>query len=283
MDFFTYSCVNCRRTLPYLKDWWAKYKDCGLLIIGIHTPEFEFEKNSGNVETALMDLGVTWPVLLDNDYINWRAFANRYWPAKYLFNQGGELIYTHFGEGEYRKTEETIRQLLNSGSSSAGAATETSEHEHGEVCFIPTPETYCGFARGRLFEQNYNPNSVFDYWAPTHLPQDGLALKGSFLAKEEFVESRAPGASILINFQGTEVNLVLSAASNTTKIALKLDEKNLNQNALGRDVNLEGEVEVKKPRMYNLIKSNTPLNGVLKVEAVEGNFRAYAFTFSGCS
>lgn len=106
VDFWTYSCVNCLRTIPYLKMWRDEYKDKGFLIIGIHTPEFDFEKNPKNVEKAIKDLGVGWPVVMDNEYINWNNFANHYWPAKYLVDKTGKIVYTHFGEGAYGETEQ---------------------------------------------------------------------------------------------------------------------------------------------------------------------------------
>ena len=112
VDFWTYSCINCQRTLPYLKTWWQKYQDKGLVIIGVHTPEFEFEKELKNVKEALKKYDVTWPVVLDNDYLIWNSFANHYWPAKYLIDHQGKIIYTHFGEGNYQETELEIQKEI---------------------------------------------------------------------------------------------------------------------------------------------------------------------------
>ena len=140
VDFWTYSCVNCQKTLPYLKKWWEKYKDKNFLIIGIHTPEFEFEKDKSNVERAAHELGVFWPIVLDNDYVNWNNFANKYWPAKYLVDENGYIVYTHFGEGEYEKTEKAIQSLLKNIKKEHLRKTEKEKHTHHGVCFRPTPE-----------------------------------------------------------------------------------------------------------------------------------------------
>ena len=112
IEFWTYSCVNCQRTLPHVREWWKKYKDESFLIIGVHTPEFEFEKNPANVEAAIKDLGVEWPVVLDNDFTNWNNFANRYWPTLYLADGAGRIVYSHIGEGAYDMTEAEIGKLL---------------------------------------------------------------------------------------------------------------------------------------------------------------------------
>ena len=147
VDFWTYSCVNCIRTLPYLQKWHEKYKDKGLIIVGVHTPEFEFEKDEQNVARALKDLGVDWPVVMDNYLEIWRSFANKYWPAKYLINRKGKIVYQHFGEGKYEETEKAIQKLLfNKGDELPELTTEIAS----AACFRPTPETYLGYARGHI-------------------------------------------------------------------------------------------------------------------------------------
>lgn len=279
IDFWTYSCVNCQRTLSYLRDWWRKYKDNGLVIIGIHTPEFEFEKDHKNVERAIEDLMVEWPVVQDNDRINWNNFSNHYWPAKYLFDQDGRLTYEHFGEGNYEETEVEIRKLL--GGARNGDA--LIEHAHGNVCFIPTPETYCGYERGRLANVGgYVYDRKHSYNAPKELPRDLFALEGEFIARPQYVESAATGAVLALHFHATEANLVFHPVSKEAIIEVLFDNEAVPPEIRGQDVSEAGEVKIIAPTLYNLIKSDGLTEGVLSVRAKKGNFRAYAFTFSGC-
>lgn len=292
-DFWTYSCANCVRTLPYLRDWWEKYKDKGLVIIGIHTPEFEFEKDAKNVEQAVKDLNVTWPVVLDSDHINWNNFANHFWPAKYLADKDGRIVYSHFGEGNYAETEAKIRELLNlEVELPSGSSTSLAEHEHGAICFIPTPETYCGYLRGELAnKEGYHHEQVNSYKLPVTIADGTIGLAGKFFAAKEYVESRESGAKLLLRFHATEVNLVLHPVGKSAAVEILFEVKSdepPNQ-IYGRDVSEEGIVEVTRPRLYNLLRSNALLDGIVSIKAKEGNlpageagFQAYAFTFSGC-
>lgn len=284
VDFWTYTCVNCQRTLPYLRQWWERYKDKGLVIIGIHTPEFEFEKDPKNVAQALGDLDVGWPVVLDNDRANWTNFANRYWPAKYLADKNGRLVYWHFGEGEYAETERVIQELLADGMAGTTLPEVVEdEHQHAAVCFVPTPETYCGYGRGSLANPSgYQYDRVANYRAPEALRRDSIALAGPFGAAPEFVESAATGATLLLSFHATEVNLVLHPAGESATVAITLNGKPLPADIRGRDVTDAGEVRVTKPTMYNLLRSHRLVEGVLSIAAREGQFQAYAFTFAGC-
>ena len=281
VDFWTYSCVNCIRTLAYLRNWWTKYQNKGFLLIGIHTPEFEFEKDPKNVEKALRDLGVTWPVVIDNDYANWNNFANHYWPAKYMANKAGGIVYEHFGEGGYGETEKAIQNLLKTDSETTPKI-ETAEHSHGAVCFIPTPETYCGYLRGVIENLGgYYKDSVFDYQKPEQLPDNSTALSGKFLAKSEYVESSEEGATLYLHFKATEVNLVLSPVDKEAVVEITLDGKPLADDIKGHDIN-NNKVTITQAKMYNLLKTKDFLAGIIGIKSIAGNFRAYAFTFSGC-
>lgn len=282
VDFWTYSCVNCQRTLPYLADWWKKYKEMGFLVVGIHTPEFEFEKDPKNVEQALRNFNVTWPVVLDNDRKNWNTFANHYWPAKYLADVTGRIVYEHFGEGACAETEKRIQELLyNKGQDAPIVSSE--EHEHGSVCFIPTPELYCGYERNRLAnKEGYQHDKIALYRPPEEMPQDSIALSGKFIARSEYVESAASDSTLFLRFRATEINLVLSSVSDETIIDVSVDNKPLGER-LGDDVATNNEVVVKAPTLYNLLKSRELVEGVLALTAKKGAFRAYAFTFSGCT
>lgn len=283
VDFWTYSCVNCLRTIPYLKMWWEEYKDNDFLIIGIHTPEFEFEKDPKNVEKAIKDLGVQWPVVMDNDYINWNNFANHYWPAKYLVDKNGKIVYEHFGEGDYEETEQKIRQFLEF-TIGEEKVQEIGEHTHGNVCFIPTPEIYCGYLRGSLDnKEGFQKDIVAQYSPPKILQEDTIALSGSFLATSEFAQSQDPTSTLILRFHATEVNLVMAPYGKKTTIEVFFNDQPLNQDIAGKDIESMEKITVDSNRLYNLIKSKEPLNGVIEIRAEKGNFRAYAFTFSGCS
>ena len=288
VDFWTYSCVNCRRTLPYLRAWQEKYKDNGLVIIGVHTPEFEFEKDSINVTQAIRDLGVEWPVVLDNDYINWNNFANHYWPAKYLIDQNGNIVYSHFGEGAYEETEREIQRLLRIHDPSVGHGTvKEDSHEHSEggaVCFVSTGEIYCGYERGHLANTGgYRQDDVFEYRAPFELEADSIALNGRFLVKEEYAEPAQNGAAIFLRFRATEVNLVIDPGEHPGDfVELTLNGVFLPREIWGDDVSEQAQIKILKPKMYNLVHSKKLLEGVLGVKVIGGKMRFHAFTFSGC-
>lgn len=284
VDFWTYSCVNCQRTLPYLREWWRKYKDKNFLIIGIHTPEFEFEKNPENVKKAIKDLGVEWPVVLDNDYTNWNNFANRYWPAKYLADAKGNIVYTHFGEGNYKETEAAIQALIKSSMGEvAMPKAESVEHAHGNVCFPPTPETYCGYERGNVSNRDgYKYDRVHDYKKPEQIKDGTIGLEKKFLAQREFVEAQEEGATLYLQFHATEVNLVFAAPKGSAIVEVMLNNEPIPEELRGRDVNENGEVEISSSTLYNLLKSDKLIEGILSIRAKKEKFQAYAFTFSGC-
>ena len=282
VDFWTYSCVNCIRTIPHLRALWDKYKNKGFIMIGIHSPEFDFEKNPANVRQAVRDLGIEWPVVLDPDKENWNNFANKYWPSKYLFDSEGNLTYEHHGEGSYEETERAVLRAL--GEPITLEVKTEEEFAPRPFCFEPTPETYCGYLRGDIANfGGYRLDIPFSYEEPEELPLDSLALSGEFLAKAEYVESEKAGSKIILHFHATEVNLVLAPVENgAAKIKIKLNNRNLPKEIWGQDVK-NGEVKIDSPKMYGLVKSKEGgLEGVLEISAKENNFRAYAFTFSGC-
>ncbi len=283
VDFWAYTCVNCLRTLPHLHRLWHKYKDKGLLMIGIHTPEFEFEKNPDNVKQAIEEYHVHWPVVLDNDYVNWRNFANRYWPAKYIIDKSGNIIYEHFGEGGYKETEETIVNLLQDKKEDLPLIETGEEHVHDQVCFIPTPELYCGYGRGTLSNPSYFNDQEADYYQPEVLIEDSIALSGKFFASYEYVESRQEKATLLLNFTATEVNLVIRPAEVLAEVEIRLNDNIISEELSGKDICGGGVVKIDESKMYNLLKSSFLTSGILKVVAKKSNFQAYAFTFSGCS
>lgn len=280
-DFWTYSCINCLRTLPFLREWWARYRDEGFVLLGIHAPEFEFEKQVENVGRAVEELGVTWPVVLDNDYVNWHNFANHYWPAKYLSNSEGRIVYEHFGEGQYSRTERKIQELLRSEQGFESLPEVVTEPV--KSCVKATPELYCGYTRGRLANSSgFVYEADADYMAPKKIPVDTIALEGRFKATREYVQSSEPGSTVLLAFSATEVNMVLDAPADEARIRVLLGDEVAPSDIAGADVGHAGQVAVTEPRMYNLLKADHPVEGVLAAQALEGTLRAYAFTFSGC-
>ena len=212
IDFMTYSCINCIRTFPYTNAWHDKYKDDGLLIIGMHTPEFEFEKDADNVRKALAQFGITFPVALDNDYVTWNHFNNQYWPAKYLFDRDGILRYRHFGEGRYEETEEAIQQLL-------GVKEDVVRSAVPDFGNIRSPETYFGLARGERFAspEPARRDQASAYSLPKTLSPNAWALSGDWIVRDEYAESAGTGAALSFRFYAGTANLVMASADGMPK------------------------------------------------------------------
>jgi thiol-disulfide isomerase/thioredoxin len=284
VDFWTHTCVNCLRTLPYLRSWWARYKDRDFILLGIYTPEFDFEKAPKVVARAVQDLEIDWPVVLDNERINWANFANRRRPALYLANGEGNIVYHHFGEGDYKRTEDSIRALLGLGAAvDSPSMLQMEEHIHGGACFRPTPQLYCGYGKGSIANPGgYINDGEADYLLPERLGTDSIALSGRFTASRQYVESAEGGAAIHLSFQATEVNLVLLPAPERATTAIQFNGAPLSGELRGNDVNEESTLVIDKPAMYNLLKSDEPIDGTLTITARQNDFRAYVFTFSGC-
>ncbi len=279
VDFWTYSCINCQRTFPYLKSWHQKYADKGLVIIGVHSPEFEFEKNAKNVEKALKDFGITYPVVQDNDFSTWRAYNNRYWPAKYFIDKDGKIRYTHFGEGEYDESERVIQELL----AEAGAKdlpTEVSNPEYQN--YARTPELYLGYAR---MEHLVSPEKVVEngsalYSAPNDIPDNEFAFTGGWDVMEEY-SSPAKGSSLILNFESKEVYLVMRPRDGVTpgKVRVYLDNKLVSETGAAGESVINNEVIVDSDSLYKLIRLQEPGKHILKLEFLDANTEAYAFTF----
>ncbi|MCK9352499.1 MAG: redoxin family protein [Candidatus Pacebacteria bacterium] len=284
VDFWTYSCVNCLRTLPYLREWYKKYKDDGLVVIGIHAPEFEFEKDPVNVERAMEKYNVTWPVLLDNEHLNWEHFSNQYWPTTYLSDAGGNIVYTHSGEGAYAETEHKIREVLGIKNPEVAEDWEHNEHAHGGKCGIATPETYCGYLRGWLGNQlGYAEDAEEVYKNDSDGSEGKIQLNGPFFSSGEYVESRSPNASVSLPCRGTEVNLVMShTGKDPVTVDVLWNREPISAEMRGGDVSVESTVTVDRPGLFHLIKAGKEIEGVIEIRSKTGNFRAHAFTFSGC-
>lgn len=246
IDFWTYSCINCVRTSPYLKDWYEKYKDKGFVIVGVHTPEFEFEKNPANVQEAIKRFGINYPVALDNHFSTWQAYHNRYWPAHYLIDQNGIISYVHFGEGEYLKTENSIRSLLG--------LPEISEKQSREPIKPQSPETYLGIARASQYHPDIrlqaNATNVYDYKG--RLADDQVGLHGSWYIADESITAKSDDARLDINFIANRVYLVMSAPS-PSLIEVLLDGKPVDKKYYTVDMNESGKIPVKDSRMYDIL------------------------------
>jgi cytochrome c biogenesis protein CcdA/thiol-disulfide isomerase/thioredoxin len=277
VDFWTYTCINCIRTLPYIKSWYEKYHDKGLVIIGVHTPEFEFEKDAENVRKAIADFGLKYPVVQDNDYATWNAFHNQYWPAKYFIDKDGRIRWTHFGEGQYDESEKFIQTLL----AETGASVATMPVHNGDYTIeAETPETYLGY--GRLGNFVSNESIVQDkpavYSLPAQLGQDQFAYAGQWNVGSERAMPSA-GASLEFLYKAKDVYLVMRSANKQLgRARVLLDGKVISSDQAGEDVH-DGVVTVVDDRLYRLVKHSTAESHVLKLEFLDGNVALYAFTF----
>ena len=274
VDFWTYSCINCVRTLPHLTGWDAKYRDKGLLIIGVHSPEFEFEKKADNVRMATEKFGIKYPVALDNHLATWSAFYNKYWPAHYLIDQKGQIVYTHFGEGDYDVTEGNIRALLGIGGEVKPPADNLLTYTKNQ-----TLETYLGYGRMQNFAAaDVAPRDKPSFYTyPSDLKPNCWALEGEWIVGRQSVVSQKPDAGLRLNFTARKVFLVLGTKpGKSIHVHVTLNGKP----ASSADVK-DGNLTVDQERLYELIDQGEGKNGLLELKADEPGLMAYAFTFGG--
>lgn len=279
IDFWTYSCINCIRTQPYLNDWHDKYNDDGLVILGLHAPEFAFEKMPENVRKAVKDAGIKYPVGLDNDFGTWKAYDNQYWPAKYLIDKDGKVRYTHFGEGDYAETEAAIQTLLKE---NGKAVTESINSDKEELRGQPgqTPETYLGYERGERFmnANQFKADQPVDYKLADDVPENAWSLGGKWqIGKLESV-SMSDDAVLRIKANAKEVYLVMNGPSDKT-VSLKLNGKPVPAENAGSDVDAAGKVNLKGAQLYRLIKLPEFQSGALLDITVPKGTTINAFTF----
>ncbi len=271
VDFWTYSCINCVRTLPYLTKWDEKYRDQGLVIVGIHSPEFEFEKKQANVAAALAQHGIRYPVALDNALSTWTAFKNRYWPAHYLIDREGRVVYTHFGEGAYGVTENNIRFLL-------GLKPVAEAAPAPQTRATITPETYLGHARAQHYAGSaLQKDTAADYIFPSELKPDQWALEGGWKVEGQKITATKPGAALRLRFTAKRVFLVVGTANDMPASAtLTLNGQPLTH--AGKDAP-GGTLKVEKPRLVELVAQDGISEGLLEIQADTAGLEAYAFTF----
>ncbi len=304
IDFWTYTCVNCIRTLPYLRDWQEKYGDIGLNIVGVHTPEFEFEKLRENVEEAIAEFDIGWRVVQDNDFLTWRAFNNRFWPAKYLIDKDGIIRYTHFGEGAYVETEEQIRDLLlDAGVNLAGIAPNTVEGpEFDERAFTgglegnQTRELYAGLNPQFFSQQPYilqselysNPaDSPVEFTDPGDHINNFLYFHGMWTPTLENMRHSRNTEDLedylVLRYNGTSVNVVLEVEDEPYRVYVTQDDAPVAEADWGVDMQQDEDggtyLMVDKDRMYRVIESPEYSGHELKLASNSDQFTVFAFTF----
>ena len=261
------------RTLPHITQWDRKYRDKGLVIIGVSAPEFEFEKNKANVEAAVAAHDIAYPVALDNQLDTWTNFKNRYWPAHYLIDKDGKVVYTHFGEGEYNVTENNIRFLLGL-DKIASSPSETAASSRGQ-----TPETYLGNNRASHFS---SPEKIGDdmqtYSLPESLPVDHWALSGKWRIEGERIVAQEAGAKLRFHFNAGKVFLVLGTPEGQSVEATITLNGEAPANASGKDAQ-GGKLTIDRHTLYELIDQPTARDGMLEITAQTPGLEAYAFTF----
>ena len=316
VDFWTYTCVNCIRTLPFLRDWWSRYEDDGLVILGIHTPEFEFEKDHENVVEALETHEIGWPVAQDNARVTWRNFENRYWPAKYLFNSHGEMIYSHFGEGAYGETEQKIRNaLVEAGADLSDDPLDLPEDQVRDSAFQAarvsgsapvTPELYAGWERnvgvarsGRhpyvaQFEDYFQSildggNGLIDVSVPQDLNPHLLYFQGQWSVEPERIRHARVTEDLedylALNYAAKSVNAVITSDSGEPyRVVVTVDGAMLTEENAGADIQWDEKgwsyIMVDEPRMYGIIDNPQYLpQSILTMRSNSDDFGLFAFTF----
>ncbi len=304
IDFWTYTCVNCIRTFPYLREWYEKYADKGLVIVGIHTPEFEFEKDTNNVLQAAQQYGLSYPIAQDNDYKTWNAYSNRYWPAKYLLDKNGVISYTHFGEGAYDETEQRIRDLLKDAGADLSAVPINPDKGPvpderaytGGLETSLTREIYGGYGRNASFFGAYvsnreyyeGPNMEIFYQDPGDHENNFIYLNGLWINSLESLkhgrETENYDDYIAMKFFATSVNVVLNPDdAEPFKVMIKLDGNSLGEGNKGGDVVIDAGGEsfilVDGPRLYHIVELPEFGGHELTISSNSPNFALFAFTF----
>jgi thiol-disulfide isomerase/thioredoxin len=318
VDFWTYTCINCIRTLPYLRDWWSQYEDDGLVILGIHSPEFEFEKDFDNVAQAIATHNIGWPVAQDNDMVTWRNFDNHFWPAKYLFNSRGEQIYNHFGEGSYGETEQRIRSaLVEAGADLSDDPLNLPEDQVRDPLFQKawslggapvTRELYAGWHRNVLTARAGQPPYVaqqeyfdaiatgeteafgeFEATVPQDIRPHALYFQGKWSAEPERTRHARVTENLedylALNYSAKSVNVVLTSDSGEPyEVIITMDGSMLTPDNAGSDIQWDDNgysyILVDQPRMYAIVDNPNYLKqSILTMRSNSDDFGIFAFTF----
>jgi len=287
VNFWTYSCINSLRELPYVKSWATKYKDAGLVVIGVHAPEFGFEKESVNVEKAVRELDVTFPVPIDSNHRIWRAFSNEYWPADYFIDGKGRIRYHHFGEGEYGKSEQVIQELLReNGATGLNAGTVRISAEGAEAPpsdDVRSPETYAGYARTESFASagGLAQDSPRIYSLPARPSLNQWGLGGVWNVGAESAALQESSGKIVFRFHSRDLHMVLAPPMGGKPVRFKVRLGGVAPGAdHGVDSNADGAGEIRQPRMYQLIRQKGPIQDrTFEIEFLDPGVRVFSFTF----
>jgi cytochrome c biogenesis protein CcdA/thiol-disulfide isomerase/thioredoxin len=288
VDFWTYSCINCLRSIPYVRAWADKYKNQGLVVIGVHAPEFAFEKNIGNVKQAVAKLKIDYPVAVDNDYAIWRAFSNEYWPADYFIDAKGQIRHHFFGEGDYAESEKVIQQLLaEAGKGSASAdvvsVSATGAEAASDAADVKSPETYVGFARSENFASPGGAVSDSPHvYSIGDLKQlNDWGLSGDWTIGGQSATLNKTDGAISFRFHARDLHLVLgpSASGKPVRFRVTVDGSAPGESH-GDDVNADGEGAVSDHRLYQLVRQSGPvMDRTFTIQFLDPDVQAYAFTF----
>ena len=288
VDFWTYSCINCLRTLPYVKAWAEKYRDQGLVVIGVHAPEFAFERDVGNVTKAMKDLGITYPVAIDNNYKVWRAFNNQYWPAHYFADAKGQIRYHHFGEGDYAESERVIQQLLREAGAKNVAAGLIEADAKGvqqapDMNEVQSPQTYLGFQRAEHFitTGTLGADKVVNYPAAGALALNNWTLEGQWNVGGQQATLDQANGRIVYRFHARDLHLVLGPGADGKPVRFKVTiDGQAPGDAHGTDVAPDGSGTVTEQRLYQLVRQPGAVQDrTFSIEFLDPHVSAYAFTF----
>ncbi len=292
VDFWTYSCINCIRTIPYLNAWYEKYADDGLVIVGVHTPEFEFEKDYNNVKGAVERFGIDYPIAQDNEKQTWNAYENRYWPRKYLIDSEGYIRYDHIGEGAYAETEKVIQSLLSEHTEHSGGVnftidqTISNPESTQNVNFgrINTPELYFGYQYAREplgNSEGYKPDQIVKYTIPddTNIVPNRIYLAGEWKNNADHMELQSEVGHIVLSYSAKAVNIV--AGGSGKMHILEEDNNNLrpDDSSRGTDVSQDSTVKINGQRLYNVVMHEEYGNHQIAIDVVGRGFQIYTFTF----
>ena len=291
IDVWTYSCINCLRTLPYVKAWAQKYRDQGLVVIGVHAPEFAFERNVDNVRKATHDLGIDYPVAIDNNFAIWRALNNQYWPAHYFVDAQGQIRHHHFGEGEYAESEKVIQQLLVEAGHASAANVATGLTKGGaqgvqlaaDGADMRSPETYVGYQRAENFASpgGQTRDQVHDYAAPKRLSVNDWGLAGEWKVGGERATLAATQGRIVYRFHARDLHLVLGPSPDGKPVRFRVSIDGAAPGAAhGTDVAADGSGTVTEERLYQLVRQTGAIEDhTFSIEFLDAGVEAYAFTF----
>ena len=287
VSFWTYSCINWLRVQPYIRAWAEKYRDEGLVVVGVHSPEFGFEKNIDNVRWAIDALRVDYPVVIDNDFAIWGAFGNQYWPAFYFVDATGRVRHRKFGEGDYESSERVLQQLLREAGSDVGAELVAPSDEGLELAAdwdnIRSPETYVGYGRAHNFASpgGARPDQANTYSAPAQLPLNDWALSGDWTIGREAVRLDSAGGRIVFRFHARDLNLVLGPAQPGASVRFRvLIDGQPPREAHGVDIDAEGYGLLVEQRLYQLVRQPDQIEDrTFAIEFLDAGAEAFSFTF----